>query len=147
MSTRISHALIMAAGRGTRMMPLTAIIPKPMAPFQGSTLIAEGISRLKPFAQNIHVTVGYKGAMLAEHVIGCGVASVFDTSDHGNAWWLSNTLMKYLDEPVLVLTCDNVVELDLDFLLRQYQAVGTIIAMRPARCRAWLRSAPDRTAG
>ena len=41
---RINHALIMAAGRGQRMMPLTQVLPKPMAPYLNSTLVADGIA-------------------------------------------------------------------------------------------------------
>ena len=40
---QIKHALIMAAGRGMRMRPMTDTIPKAMAPFRGETLIANGI--------------------------------------------------------------------------------------------------------
>lgn len=116
----LNHALIMAAGRGIRMRPLTAAIPKPMAPYMGSTLIAEGIKNLKPHIPNIHITVGYKGPMLAEHVIELEVTSVFNTGNRGNAWWLYNTLMKYLNEPVVVLTCDNLVELDFEKLAKHY---------------------------
>src|ERR1041385_2194179 len=125
----IRHALIMAAGRGNRMMPLTAIIPKPMAPYMNSTLIADGISRIRPHFQEIHITVGYKGATLAEHVITEGVSSVFNTSGQGNAWWIYNTLMKYVDEPTLVLTCDNVVELDYQQLVSEYYRVDAPACM------------------
>ncbi len=124
MSAAFQHALIMAAGRGTRMMPLTADIPKPMAPYLDSTLIADGIRQLRKRIPHIHITVGYKGAMLAEHVIGEGVASVLNTSGHGNAWWIYETLAAAIDGPVLVLTCDNVVELAFDELEAEYERVG-----------------------
>jgi NDP-sugar pyrophosphorylase family protein len=52
----IKTALIMAAGRGARMAPLTDDIPKPMAPYGGSTLIAKGIDRLIGRIENIYVT-------------------------------------------------------------------------------------------
>ena len=120
----IRHALIMAAGRGQRMMPLTDAMPKPMAPFKGSTLIAEGIARLTHRIENIHITVGYKGAMLAQHVVERGVSSVFRTEGKPNSWWIYNTLMALLDEPVYVLTCDNVVELDFDRLEHEYRRLG-----------------------
>jgi NDP-sugar pyrophosphorylase family protein len=110
----------MAAGRGARMMPLTAVVPKPMAPYGGSTLIAEGIRHIRPEIKNIHVTVGYKGPKLAEHVLDLGVSSVFNTSSKGNAWWIYNTLLRHIDEPIFVLTCDNVVELDFMALEREY---------------------------
>lgn len=117
---RIRHALIMAAGRGVRMMPLTAIIPKPMAPYLDSTLIANGIREIRKHVEVIHITVGYKGPKLAEHVIDLGVDCVYNTSGKGNSWWIYNTLLKYLNEPLFVLTCDNVVELDFEQLEREY---------------------------
>jgi NDP-sugar pyrophosphorylase family protein len=125
----IKHALIMAAGRGARMMPLTAVVPKPMAPYLGSTLIADGIRKIRPHIPNIHITVGYKGPKLAEHVIDLGVDSVFNTSGKGNAWWLYHTVLKSLDEPIFVLTCDNVVELDFQQLEDEYYRCGSPACM------------------
>jgi len=125
----IKTALIMAAGRGTRMLPLTKDIPKPMAPYGGSTLIAKGIERLKDRIENIYVTVGYKKAMLAQHVIEHGANAVFNTEDRGNSWWLYNTLMRHFDEPVCVLTADNVVDLDFDLLEEDYNLLKEPLCM------------------
>jgi NDP-sugar pyrophosphorylase family protein len=122
--SEIRHVLIMAAGRGQRMAPLTDVVPKPMAPYRGSTLIAEGIARVARRLPHIHVTVGYKGAMLAQHVIQLGVASVFNTEGHPNSWWIYNTLLRHLDEPVYVLTCDNLIDLDFDLLEQNYEELG-----------------------
>lgn len=121
---RISHTLIMAAGRGSRMMPLTNDIPKAMARFRDTTLIANSIDKLKQSSLKIHITVGYKGADLAKHVIEQDVASIFNTEGKGNAWWIFNTLMKYLDEPVLLLTCDNIIELDIDLIYQDYVSLN-----------------------
>lgn len=118
------HALIMAAGRGNRMLPLTDAIPKPMAPFRGSTLIAESIKRINHHIPNIHITIGYKKAMLAPHVIELGVASVLNTEGRPNSWWIYHTLLRYVDAPVLVLTCDNITDLDVGELHREYFALG-----------------------
>jgi NDP-sugar pyrophosphorylase family protein len=118
--SHIQHAVIMAAGRGQRMMPLTDALPKPMAPYNGSTLIADGISKIIRRIEKVHVTVGYKKAMLAKHVIEHGASSVFNTDGQSNSWWIFNTLLKHLDEPVCVLTCDNVVEIDIDLLEGDY---------------------------
>ncbi|WP_425639495.1 nucleotidyltransferase family protein [Algoriphagus yeomjeoni] len=126
---KINHALIMAAGRGTRMAPLTNIIPKPMAPLWGSTLIANGIKKLIPHIANLHITVGYKGAELAKHVIELGVHSVFNTEGKGNSWWIFNTLMSNLNEPVLVLTSDNVTDLAIDLILDDYNRLGAPACM------------------
>jgi NDP-sugar pyrophosphorylase family protein len=123
------HALIMAAGRGLRMMPLTASMPKPMAKFRDSTLIGNAITRINQYIPNIHITVGYKGAELARHVIEHNVTSIFNTEGKGNAWWIFNTLMKHIDEPLLVLTCDNVVELDLDNIFNDYLHLGSPVCM------------------
>lgn len=122
--TQIKYALVMAAGRGMRMMPLTEDLPKAMAPYKGTTLIADGLDKIKKHIPNIYITVGYKGSMLAKHVIEHDVSGIFNTEGKDNAWWIFNTLCKYIDSPVLVLTCDNVVELNYDRLLEEYIKCG-----------------------
>jgi NDP-sugar pyrophosphorylase family protein len=124
MTRRIQHALIMAAGRGQRMSPLTDVVPKPMVPYADSTLIATGIERVRKHIPNIHVTVGYKGAMLAQHLIEHGVTSIFNTDGQPNSWWIFHTLLQKLDEPVFVLTCDNVTDLDFASLEDDYVRQG-----------------------
>lgn len=132
---RVRHALIMAAGRGRRLMPFTQVMPKPMVPYGNSTLIANGISRLRPHIDYIHVTVGYKGAMLAQHLIEHGVTSIFNTEGRSNSWWIHNTLMSRVDEPVFVLTCDNVTDLDFTELAADYFRLGSpaclLVAVEP----------------
>jgi len=111
------------------MKPLTSVLPKPMMPFRGSTLIADGILKIKPHITNVHITVGYKGATLASHVIQHDVSTVFNTEGKGNAWWIYNTMMKHLREPTFVLTCDNVCELDFARLTRDYFDLGAPACM------------------
>jgi NDP-sugar pyrophosphorylase family protein len=120
---KIKHALIMAAGRGSRMIPLTDSIPKAMARYGNTTLIVNGIEKLRPIIPHIHITVGYKKAALAKHVIEHHVNTVINTEGKGNAWWLYNSLLKYLNEPVAVLTCDNVVDLNFDKLASDYYSL------------------------
>ncbi len=99
----------MAAGRGLRMMPLTKKIPKAMTPFLNSTLIAHAIKNLKKQVNKIHVTVGYKGSLLSSHLISNNVDTIINSSKKTNSWWIYNSVLSNLNEPVLVLTCDNIV--------------------------------------
>ena len=134
---KINHALIMAAGRGNRMRPLTDLLPKSMIPFNGDTLIGNSLSKLTNNIPNIHVTVGYKKAMLSEYLMTKGVDSVLNTEGQGNAWWITNTLMKYVNEPVIVMTTDNITDLDIDFLINQYINLGSppcmLVPVRPIK--------------
>ena len=65
----------MAAGRGIRLMPKTKKIPKAMVKIKNQTLILKGIKKIQKYIKNIHITVGYKGSMLAKHVIEHRVSS------------------------------------------------------------------------
>ena len=120
----VNHAIIMAAGRGSRMMPLTNTIPKAMAQYGDSTLIVSGIEKIQRVLSNIHITVGYKKSDLAKHVIEHNVATVLNTEGKGNAWWIFNTLLKHLNEPIFVLTCDNVIDLNFNKLAKDYFDLG-----------------------
>lgn len=125
----INYSLILAGGRGLRMMPLTEELPKPMIEINGCSIISASIAQLRDKIPQIAITVGYKGSKLAKHVIENGVDMIFNTSNRGNAWWIFNTLMKFVNEPVLVLTCDNVVNLDLDFIFDNYCDLGHPVNM------------------
>ncbi|MDA8184004.1 MAG: sugar phosphate nucleotidyltransferase [Actinomycetota bacterium] len=129
MTRGIRHAVIMAAGRGRRLMPLTSDLPKPMMPYLDSTLVAHGIRKIRAHVPNVHVTVGYLAVKLAPHLVEQSVSSIINTEGHPNSWWLYNTLLAELDEPVFVLTCDNVTELDFAALEADYVAQGSPAGM------------------
>jgi len=120
----------MAAGRGLRMMPLTINTSKAMVKFKNDILIGYSLKQLKKLDVDfISLTVGYKGAELAEYAIKEGVNSIFNTNGKENSWWLYNTLLKNLNEPLLVLTCDNVVEIDLEWISVQYDKLNAPACM------------------
>ena len=120
MINQLKHAVILAAGRGIRMRPLTDKIPKAMAPYKGSTLISKSIEKIKSYFDYIHITVGYKGSLLSKYVIEKGASSVINTEGKGNAWWIYNTLVKHINEPICVFTCDNIVNTDYSSLYKDY---------------------------
>ena len=116
----LNHAIILAAGRGIRLMPLTKNIPKALVKVQNQTLILNGIKKLKKYIKNIHITVGYKGSLIAKHVISHNVSSVINTNKRGNSWWIFNFPFNLLNEPIVVLTCDNITNIDFKLLKKDY---------------------------
>ncbi len=133
----INHAVILAAGRGVRLKPKTNKIPKAMVKIKNQTLILSGIKKLQKYIKNIHITVGYKGSMLAKHVIENKVNSVINTDKKGNAWWIFNFPFKYIDEPIFVLTCDNITKINFSLIEKDYKMKGKpecfLIPVKPVK--------------
>ena len=64
----VTKAVILAAGRGTRMGSLTEDLPKPMLPLQGKPMLAHQIERLEEEGINeILLVTGYKGNLVKKH--------------------------------------------------------------------------------
>jgi len=63
------QAVILAAGKSTRLYPLTLEKPKPLIEVAGAPLIKHILSVLPDSITEVIVVVGYKGDMLLEH---CG---------------------------------------------------------------------------
>ena len=122
---KLENVLILAAGRGNRMRPLSDIIPKAMAPYKGDTLIGNTLKNFKDGDYLIHVTVGYKSAILSQYLLNGGlVSTLINTEGQDNSWWIFNSLLKNLNAPLLVLTCDNITELDLKFIEFEYNRLN-----------------------
>ena len=61
MSQHVNTAMIMAAGKGTRMMPLTADRPKPLVAVAGTALLDHVLDHLRDAGVGQIVTVvGYR---------------------------------------------------------------------------------------
>ena len=63
------RAMILAAGRGERMRPLTDRMPKPLVPVAGTPLIDHVVARLaRAGLRDLVINLGYRGAQIREHL-------------------------------------------------------------------------------
>ena len=69
MSLHVNTAMIMAAGKGTRMMPLTADRPKPLIEVSGVALLDHVLDHLRQArVQNIIINAHYRAAQVEQHM-------------------------------------------------------------------------------
>ncbi|MFC1639062.1 NDP-sugar synthase [Patescibacteria group bacterium] len=61
------QAVIMAAGRGKRLRPLTDRLPKPMVRVGGRPILEWSIEALPPEVREVVLVVGYMGEVVREH--------------------------------------------------------------------------------
>ncbi|MFZ2907687.1 MAG: nucleotidyltransferase family protein [Minisyncoccia bacterium] len=67
-NTELMHAVILAAGEGKRMQPLTLERPKPLIEVAGKPIIEHILDALPPEVDEIIVITGYKGQMIRERL-------------------------------------------------------------------------------
>jgi len=120
-----STALIVAGGRGTRLLPLTTEVPKPMLPFCGAPFLAGLARRLADAGvRRIGLVVGADTepflplvGMLAPH--GIHVFLVPEPTPLDTAGGVRAATLD-LDEAVLVLNGDVLSDLDVAALVRRH---------------------------
>ncbi|MDP2816140.1 MAG: sugar phosphate nucleotidyltransferase [Rectinemataceae bacterium] len=61
------QAVILAAGKGTRMKELTQSVPKPMLLVNGKTLIEHKLDVLPPEVSEVILIIGYQGNVIREY--------------------------------------------------------------------------------
>ncbi len=84
--TKIKKALILAAGRGTRLRPLTDTTPKPMLPIHGKPIIGYIIDGLiLAGVREFHVVVGYLREQLEDYLASRATSKIkFTCINQGN---------------------------------------------------------------
>jgi len=125
---RPRQAVILAGGRGTRMLPLTADRPKPMIEVGGRPFMAHLIERLaqQGFAR-AHLLLGYRADVVMDHFgdgreYGIRIDYTVSAADDLTSRRLQLAEEK-LDPLFLLMYCDNYWPLDMDRLWHRYQSL------------------------
>lgn len=119
------NAVIMAAGSGTRMKPITDYIPKALIEYKGWTLIERHINKFYDESIHVNVTVGHKQDVLTPTLLKNNVETIINTKERDNAWWLYFTLLKNINEPIIVTTCDSIIDINFKSLYKEYIKIGS----------------------
>lgn len=70
MKARPTHGMVLAAGLGLRMRPITETLPKPLVPLAGKTLLDRALDHLQAAGVGaVTVNIHYLGHMIKEHLV------------------------------------------------------------------------------
>ena len=130
------RALILAAGRGERMRPLTDAVPKPLLPVGGRAIIEWQVARLVAggFAE-IVVNHSHLGAMIEQALgdgarLGARIRYSHEPRALETAGGIAQALPLLGEEPFVVVSGDIHTDFDYATLLPQVRAIA---AQAPAR--------------
>jgi len=62
------QAVILAAGEGIRLRPLTLDRPKPLIKIEGKTLLEHNLDQLISLVDEVVIVIGYKGGMIKDYI-------------------------------------------------------------------------------
>ncbi len=128
-------AMILAAGLGTRLRPITNAIPKPLLPLGGRPLIEWNLLLLRRHGvREVIINVHHLGEQI-EQALGdgsrLGMALRFSREPVilGTGGGLKQAASFFGREPFLVLNGDTVVDLDLEAVRMRHEARGAVATM------------------
>ena len=128
-------AVVLAAGAGTRLRPLTDILPKALCPVDNVALVDLAIDRIRPLTQRIAVNVHHGRALLEAHLVGRVHVSVEEPEVLGTAGALGQ-LRDWLDgRATVVVNADAWHRFDVSVLLDGWdgERVRLLVVEDPAR--------------
>ncbi len=139
-------AMILAAGLGTRLRPLTNSIPKPLLPIAGTPLIVWNLLLLKRHGfKDVVINLHHLGPMI-EQALGngsrYGLRIIYSREPVilGTGGALKQAEPHFSGESVLVLNADTLVELDLGALCAFHQernAMATLVLREDPEAAEW----------
>ena len=132
------RALILAGGLGERLRPLTARLPKPLAPVLNRPVVSWVIAQLRESGfDEIGVTAGYRGDQLRRHFAsqpsdGVELVVLDETRPLGTGGALCAHREFLQGEPCLVVTADMLSSLDLRAMATAYEENPTSVMVAVA---------------
>ena len=139
-------AMILAAGLGTRLRPLTNTIPKPLLPIAGTPLIVWNLLLLK--RHGIHdavINLHHLGPMIEQAVgngskYGLKIYYSHEPVILGTGGGIKQAESHFSGEPVLIMNGDTLFELDLDALIafhHRNHAAATLVLRSDPNAARW----------
>ena len=128
-------AMILAAGLGTRLRPLTEKIPKPLLPLAGQPLIVWNLLLLRQHGiKEVMINLHYLGHLIEQELgdgssLGLCIRYSSEPVLLGTGGGIKNIESFFEGESLLVLNGDTVIDLDLSEVLSQHVARGGVATM------------------
>lgn len=119
---RPNWAVIMAGGRGKRLLPITEYLPKPMVPVAGRPILERVVLHLVGYGiRRIFLSVNYLSHIIEDHFgdgtsLGCRIEYLREDEPLGTGGALS-LLPDMVSDPVFVMNGDLVAEPDVGAML------------------------------
>ena len=125
-------ALLLAAGLGTRLRPLTNTIPKCLVPIQGKPLLEYWLIMLtKAEVFSILINLHHKAEAVRSFVLNSPYASkvslVYEEKLLGTAGTLRKNRAFFDNEPIMLIHADNISQFDVNAFIEHHQN-------RPSSC-------------
>ncbi len=138
--------MILAAGLGTRLRPLTDTIPKPLLPVGGVPIIVWNLLLLNRHGfRQVVINLHHLGPMI-EQALGTGskfgirIIYSHEPIILGTGGGIKQAESHFSGEPVLILNGDTLVELDLEALCdfhRSHHAAATLVLREDPDAARW----------
>ncbi|MGE0473239.1 MAG: NDP-sugar synthase [Nitrospirales bacterium] len=139
-------AMILAAGFGTRLRPLTNTVPKPLLPVGGIPLIVWNLMLLRAHGiRQVIINLHYLGHLIQE-AIGNGAKWDMDiTYSHepdilGTGGGMKKALRFFENQPFLVINGDTLIDLDVQAFIafhREQQGAATLVLRDDPDAERW----------
>ena len=132
-------AIILAAGQGTRLRPLTYAIPKPLLPVGGRPVIDYVIDNLAtcPEIDEVYIAVSHAASVIEEYFKHTDHHKLKISTVHTLGWETGGDIKtiiidKQIASPVLVCYGDNVTQLDVKKLVSSHKkGANATVALFP----------------
>ena len=132
-------ALIMAGGRGERLMPITDAMPKPLVPVAGKAVISHALKKLfEAGIDGAAVTLGYGGDKMKKYFSDRGTEGVsleyFEEEAPLGTAGSAAEARGYFDDDFIALGGDVVFDIDISPAFEFHKKAGALVTVIVTRC-------------
>ena len=124
-------AIILCAGKGTRLMPLTENKPKPMIPIGGKPILEHIINKIEHFVDNIYLIVRYKKEVIIDYFKDHPKIKFIEQGKKDGTGYALLAGKDYIDDDFLVINGDIIFEDNLKSILPYKNALALVEVKNP----------------